>query len=331
MSKIAVIGSGSWGLALAKHLIENNNDVKIWSYSEEEVYNLNNNQSSIFLPDIKFPENLKAYTDFKEVVSDAKYILHVTPSVYTREIVKKYKEYTNKDQIIILCSKGFEKKSKTTLEQVIQEELPENELMVLTGPSHAEEVSFKIPTGLLLASENDEKLDDVINLFDKELIRIYKSNDVIGAGIGGAVKNILAFAAGIVAGLELGDNTFAAMITRGLVELARFTKEMGGNPQTIYGLSGLGDLVVTSMSNHSRNRRAGLLLAKGYSIEEIREEIGQTIESIDNIETVYHIAKNINVDVPITNTIYDILYNNKEVKEAVKELMLRDTKFEKYY
>ena len=262
MSKIAVIGSGSWGLALAKHLIENNNDVKIWSYSEEEVYNLNNNQSSIFLPDIKFPENLKAYTDFKEVVSDAKYILHVTPSVYTREIVKKYKEYTNKDQIIILCSKGFEKKSKTTLEQVIQEELPENELMVLTGPSHAEEVSFKIPTGLLLASENDTKLDDVINLFDKELIRIYKSNDVIGAGIGGAVKNILAFAAGIVAGLELGDNTFAAMITRGLVELARFTKEMGGNPQTIYGLSGLGDLVVTSMSNHSRNRRAGLLLAK---------------------------------------------------------------------
>lgn len=331
MSKIAIIGSGSWGMALSKHLIENGNDVKIWSYSKDEAENLNENQKSKYLPKVVFPENLKAYTNFEEVVSGAEYIFHVTPSSFTRDTVKLYKEYTNKNQVIVICSKGFEKKSKKTLKEVIAEELPENEITVLTGPSHAEEVSLKIPTLLVLASENDVLFDNLINLFNKSLIRIYKTNDVIGAEIGGAVKNILAFSAGLIAGLEYGDNTFAAMITRGLVELARFSKELGANPQTLYGLSGLGDLIVTSMSLHSRNRKAGYLLAKGYSIEKIKEEIGQTIESIDNIETVYYIAKDRNVDIPITNTIYDILHNNKDIKTAVNELMLRDTKYEKYY
>lgn len=273
MRNLAVIGSGSWGLAIGKHLIENGHDVKVWSYSEEEIFDLNNNGKSKYLPDIVFPEELKAYNNFKEVIGGADYIFHVTPSINTREVVKQYKGYVNKDQVIVMCSKGFEKSSKMTLEEVVKEELPQNEIAVFTGPSHAEEVSLDIPTAMVLASENDEILEDLTNILQGQMMRIYTTHDVIGASLGGALKNILAFCAGVVAGLDYGDNTFAAMVTRGLVELSRFSKALNADPHTIYGLSGLGDLIVTSMSNHSRNRRAGILLAKGYTIDKIKEEI----------------------------------------------------------
>ena len=331
MENIAIIGSGSWGLALGKQLSENGHKVRVWSFSEEEKENLNNNQKSIYLPNIVFSKELKAYTNFKDVVEGADYIFHVTPSIFTRATVSQYKQYVNKNQPIIICSKGFEKDTKMTLEEVVQEELPENRIAVFSGPSHAEEVSLNIPTLMVIASRDDTLLDNVINLFNPELMRIYKTYDVIGVGLGGALKNILAFCAGAVAGLGFGDNTFAAIITRGLVELSRLSKAMGADPYTIYGLSGLGDLIVTSMSNHSRNRRAGLLLAKGYSIEKMKEEIGQTIESLDNIEAAYFIAKDLNVELPIVNIIYEILHNNLQPEEAVKQLMLRDRRFEENY
>lgn len=273
MKNLAVIGSGSWGLAIGKHLIENGHNVKVWSYSEEEIFDLNNNGKSKYLPDIVFPEKLKAYDSFKEVIDGADYIFHVTPSINTREVVKQYKDYVNHDQVIVMCSKGFEKSTKMTLEEVIKEELPQNEIAVFTGPSHAEEVSLDIPTAMVLASENDEILEDLTNILQGQMMRVYATHDVIGASLGGALKNILAFCAGVVAGLDYGDNTFAAMVTRGLVELSRFSKALNADPHTIYGLSGLGDLIVTSMSNHSRNRRAGILLAKGYTINQIKEKI----------------------------------------------------------
>ena len=227
--------------------------------------------------------------------------------------------------------KGFEKDTKLTLDEVIHEELPNNKIAVFTGPSHAEEVSINIPTLMVAASKDDELLNNIVELFQGNLIRVYKTHDVIGAGLRWCPKNILAFCAGIVEGLKFGDNTFAAVVTRGLVELSRLSKAMGADPLTIYGLSGLGDLIVTSMSNHSRNRRAGILLAMGYTIDEIKNKIGQTIESIDNIEAVYFIAKDLNIELPITNIVYDILYNNLTPKDAVEILMLRDPKFEKNY
>ena len=273
MRNLAVIGSGSWGLAIAKHLTENGHNVKVWSYSEDEIFDLNNNRKSKYLPGIVFPEELKAYNNFKEVIDGAGYIFHVTPSINTREVIKQYKDYVNNDQVIVMCSKGFEKSTKMTLEEVIKEELPQNEIAVFTGPSHAEEVSLDIPTAMVLASENDEILEDLTNILQGQMMRVYATHDVIGASLGGALKNILAFCAGVVAGLDYGDNTFAAMVTRGLVELSRFSKALNADPHTIYGLSGLGDLIVTSMSNHSRNRRAGILLAKGYTIDKIKEEI----------------------------------------------------------
>ena len=328
---IGIIGSGSWGLALGKHLIENGHNVKVWSYSEEEKDDLNNNHKSKYLPNITFPDKLIAYTNYEDVILNAEYIFHVTPSIFTRSTISEYKKYIKSNQPIILCSKGFEKITNMTLEEVIKEELPNNQIAVFTGPSHAEEVSIDIPTCMVAAAVDDILLDEIVELFQGQKMRVYKSHDVIGTGLGGALKNILAFCAGVVAGLDYGDNTFAALVTRGLVELSRLSKAMGANPQTIYGLSGLGDLIVTCMSDHSRNRRAGILLAKGYSIEEIKEEIGQTIESLDNIETAYNIAQKLNVELPIVNTIYDVIYNDLDKEEAMKNLMLRDNRFEKNY
>lgn len=181
--RIAIIGSGSWGLALGKHLIENGHNVKVWSYSEEETNNLNYNQRSKYLPNIIFPENLKAYTEFKDVIPNAEFIFHVTPSIYTRSIIKQYKEYINENQPIIICSKGFEKDTKLTLEEVIHEELPNNKIAVFTGPSHAEEVSINIPTLMVAASKDDELLNNIVELFQGNLIRVYKTHDVIGAGL----------------------------------------------------------------------------------------------------------------------------------------------------
>lgn len=331
MKKIAIIGSGSWGLALGKYLVEQGHQVKVWSYSRDEADNLNNNQKSIYLPNIVFPKDLRAYTDFEDVIKNSEYIFHVTPSIFTRSTVKEYKKYVKPNQPIIICSKGFEKETKMTLEEVIQEELPNNLIAVFSGPSHAEEVSMNIPTLMVVASKDDILLDEIVDLFQGKLMRIYKTHDIIGVGLGGALKNILAFSAGTVTGLGYGDNTFAAMVTRGLVELSRLSKAMGADPYTIYGLSGLGDLIVTCMSEHSRNRRAGILLAKGYSIPEIKEEIGQTIESIDNIEATYLIAKELDVELPIVNVIYDILFNNLNPKDAMNMLMLRDSRFEQNY
>lgn len=191
--KIAIIGSGSWGMALGKHLNEYGHDVKIWSYAQDEIDNLNNNQKSKYLPNIVFPNTLKAYANFEDVIKDAEYIFHVTPSIYTRSTVKEYKKYVNYNQPIIICSKGFEKDTKMTLEEVIQDELPNNKIAVLTGPSHAEEVSINIPTLLVAASTDDILLDDIVELFRPDLIRVYKTHDVIGTSLRWCIKKYSCF------------------------------------------------------------------------------------------------------------------------------------------
>lgn len=327
MKKIAIIGSGSWGVALAVHLAKLGNEVKIWSFAKEEADLINNEKKCIFLPNITIPDGISCTLSYEEAIKDTDFILHVTPSKFTRNIVKDYKQYVT-NQPIIVCSKGFEKESLSTLDEVIKAELPTAKVGVLSGPSHAEEVSIGIETAMVIASENDDVVQLIQDTFMCDKMRIYTSKDVKGVEIGGALKNILAFCAGIEAQMGLGDNSFAALLTRGLGEITRLGVAMGGNKDTFYGLSGLGDLLVTCLSEHSRNRKAGKLIGAGKSLEETKKEVGMTIESIDNIEVAYELAKKYNVEMPIVNAVYDILYNNLKPQEAVKILMNREKKAE---
>ncbi len=324
---ICIIGSGSWGVALGIHLAKMGHNIKIWSYKQEEADLINNERKCMFLPNVHVPKGIVCVTDFESAIKDSEMILIVTPSKAVRETVSKFKKYVTNQQIII-CSKGFEKETLYTLNEVVEEELPNSKIGGLSGPSHAEEVSIGIPTALVIASKYQDVLDNVQNTFMNEELRIYTSNDIKGAELGGALKNIIAFCAGTIVGLKLGDNTFAALLTRGLSEMAKLSVKMGGDVKTIYGLTGLGDLIVTCLSNHSRNRRAGMLIGQGKTIEEAKQEIGMTIEAIDNIEIAYELSKKYDIEMPIVRSIYDILYNNLDPKTAVMQLMTRERKQE---
>ena len=327
MKKIAIIGSGSWGVALAIHLAKLGNQVKIWSFAKEEADLINNEKRCMFLPKAIIPEGVVCTLSYEEAIKDSDFILHVTPSKFTRNIVKEYKQYVT-NQPIIICSKGLEKETLSTLDDVIRQELPTAKIGVLSGPSHAEEVSIGIETAMVVASEYDDVQEMIQNTFMCDTMRIYTSKDVKGVEVGGALKNILAFCSGIISQMNLGDNSFAALLTRGLGEIARLGIKMGGNKDTFYGLSGLGDLLVTCLSEHSRNRKAGKLIGSGKTLEETKKEVGMTIESIDNIEVAYELAKKYDVEMPIVNAVYDILYNDLKPEEAVKILMNREKKAE---
>ena len=324
---ISIIGSGSWGVALAVHLASVGHNVKIWSFMEEERDIINNEKRCKFLPGLVLPENISCSTNFEEVIEGTELILHVTPSKFTRSTFKQYKQYVGNKPVII-CGKGFEKETLETLDEVILEEMPEAKVGVLSGPSHAEEVSVAIPTALVIASKHQNILKLVQDTFMSEKMRIYTSNDVKGVELGGALKNIIAFCSGVAAGIGLGDNSFAALITRGLKEISRLGVELGGKEETFYGLSGLGDLIVTCLSEHSRNRKAGFLIGQGISLEDTKKEVGMVIESIDNIEVAYELGKLHNIEMPIVETVYKVLYKNLDPKEAVKNLMTRDKKME---
>lgn len=325
--KIAVIGSGSWGVALSTHLAKLGHDVKIWSYSEDEAELINKYKKCKFLPEITIPENVTCYTDYENVVWGSDLVLHVTPSRAVRSTVKEYKKYIT-SQPVIMCSKGLEGGTLLTLSDVLKEEIPNVKIGVLSGPSHAEEVSRGIPTALVIASENMDIISLVTNNFMNENLRIYSATDIKGVDLGGALKNIIAFCAGIAAGIGLGDNTFAALITRGLAEIQRLGVKMGGKIDTFYGLTGLGDLIVTCLSEHSRNRTAGYLIGKGNSLKYAQDKIGMTIESVDNIEIAKKLAEKYQVEMPIVNAVYDVLNNHLEPERAVKILMTREPKSE---
>ncbi len=329
MKKIAIIGSGSWGAALSIHLANMGHKVKIWSFQERECKLINEERKCVFLPEAKIPLNVESKTDFKEVIEGADFILHVTPSKFTRDVVKQYKQYVDcKNQPIIVCSKGIEKETALTLDEVIKQELPEARVGALSGPSHAEEVSIATPTVLVAASKEKEVQDLVQETFMNENMRIYTSFDIKGVELGGALKNIIAFCSGVAAGLGYGDNTFAALITRGLTEIRRLGIKMGAESNTLYGLSGLGDLIVTCLSEHSRNRKAGKLIGQGKSLEETKKEVGMTIESIDNIEIAKDLSRKYQISMPIVDAVYDILYNKLDPHKAVQMLMTREKKME---
>ncbi len=327
MRTIAVIGSGSWGVALAIHLAKKGNLVNIWSFEQQEADIINNERKCKFLPKASLPENIHCYTNFEDTLKDSEFILHVTPSKFVRNIMKQYKNLVT-NQPVIMCAKGFEKDTLYTLDEIIKEELPDKKYAVLSGPSHAEEVSLGIPTAMVVASNDNELNNCLQELFMNEKMRVYTSNDIKGVELGGALKNIIAFCAGVAAELGLGDNSYAALITRGLTEISRLGVELGASQETFYGLTGLGDLIVTCLSEHSRNRKAGRLIGAGKTIEETRSEVGMTIESIDNIEVAHELSKIHNIEMPIVNAVYDVLYNNLNPKDAVTMLMTRDKKSE---
>ncbi len=327
MKNIAIIGSGSWGVALAIHLAKLGNKVKIWSFMQEEADLINNEKKCKFLPEITLPEGIYCTTSYEEAIKDSEIILHVTPSKFTRNTVKEYKKYVT-NQTIVICTKGFEKETLSSLDEVFKQEIPNVKLAVLSGPSHAEEVSKAVPTAMVIAAEDEKIANELRDIFMNENLRVYTSKDVKGVELGGALKNIIAFCAGVAAGIGLGDNTFAALITRGLCEISRLGVALGGKYETFYGLTGLGDLIVTCLSEHSRNRKAGKLMGQGKTLEEARNQIGMVIEGVDNIEVAYELAKKYNVDMPIVNAVYDMLYNNLSPKEGVTMLMTRDKKSE---
>lgn len=327
MKNIAIIGSGSWGVALGIHLAKLGNKIKIWSFMQEEADLINNERKCKFLPEVTLPEGIYCTTSYEEAIKESEIILHVTPSKFTRNTVKEYKKYVT-NQTIVICTKGFEKETLSSLDEVFKQEIPNLKLAVLSGPSHAEEVSKAVPTAMVIASENEEIANKLRDIFMNENLRVYTSKDVKGVELGGALKNIIAFCAGVAAGIGLGDNTFAALITRGLCEISRLGVALGGKYETFYGLTGLGDLIVTCLSEHSRNRTAGKLMGQGKTLEEARNQIGMVIEGVDNIEVAYELAQKYDVDMPIVNAVYDMLYNNLSPKEGVIRLMTRDKKSE---
>lgn len=317
------VGEQQYGI----HAANLGNEVTMWAHSDEEYRQINENRKTKYLPNAIIPETIKCTKSLEEAIKNSELIFHVTPSKYTRETMKKYKQYIT-DQPVIICSKGFEASTLYTLSEVATDEMPNAKIGVFSGPSHAEEVSVGIPTAIVIASKYIDVLYNVQDALMDENLRIYTSTDVKGVELGGALKNIMAFCAGIAAELKLGDNTFAALITRGLTEISRLGVAMGGNHNTFYGLSGLGDLIVTCLSEHSRNRRAGKCIGRGLTVEETRKEIGMAVESFDNIEVTYKLSKKYNIEMPIVNTVYDILYNGLEPAKAVKLLMTREKKSE---
>ncbi len=327
MKTITVIGSGSWGVALSIYLANEGHNVKIWSFDEEEKRIINEDKKCKFLPNVTIPDNIKCYTTYEEALEGSEIILHVTPSKFTRNIFKGYKQYVG-NRPVIICSKGFEKDTLKTLDEVIEEELEGVKVGVLSGPSHAEEVSIGVPTVLVVASKYEEVRNLIQKTFMSEKMRIYTTDDVKGVELGGALKNIIAFCAGVAAGIGLGDNSFAALITRGLTEISRLGVSLGGKRETFYGLSGLGDLIVTCLSEHSRNRKAGKLIGQGKTLEETKKEVGMVIESIDNIDVAYELGKRQNAYMPIIETVYEVIYNELDPQTAVKNLMTREGKSE---
>ena len=327
MRNICIIGSGSWGVALGIHLAKLGNKVKIWSFMQEEADLINNEKKCKFLPEVTLPDGIYCTTSYEEAIKESEIILHVTPSKFTRNTVKEYKKYIT-NQTIVICTKGFEKETLLSLDEVFKQEIPNVKLAVLSGPSHAEEVSKAVPTAMVIAAEDEKIANELRDIFMNENLRVYTSKDVKGVELGGALKNIIAFCAGVTAGIGLGDNSFAALITRGLCEISRLGVALGGKYETFYGLTGLGDLIVTCLSEHSRNRTAGKLMGQGKTLEEARNQIGMVIEGVDNIEVAYELAKKYNVEMPIVNAVYDMLYNNLSPKEGVTRLMTRDKKAE---
>lgn len=325
--KISVLGGGSWGTAISKELSKNH-DVLIYIRNEDTVNSINENHSNDrYLKDIKLPSNIKASSDIEEVLKN-QYVINTIPTQKIRTMLENNSKYFNEYNIIINLSKGIEVKTNKRFSEIFKEFLPNNKFVTLSGPSHAEEVINSIPTSIVCASEDSELSKTVQKLMTSDSLRVYRNSDLIGIEYGGAVKNVLAIGIGILDGLDFGDNVKAAAMTRGIHEMTRFCVTMGGQENTLYGLAGLGDLIVTATSKHSRNRKAGELIGKGHTIESLENDIGMVVEGIPTAKALYEISKEKNIYMPVTEVIYKVLYEDLDINEAVNNLMTKDLKAE---
>ncbi|AGB41528.1 glycerol-3-phosphate dehydrogenase [Halobacteroides halobius DSM 5150] len=329
-NKIAVIGGGSWGTALALQLHRNGYQVLIQDVSQEKVTEINQEQRNSFLPNIKLPSDLKATTDLKEAVKNAKLVVVVVPSHVMRTVAKGLKGLLNEDTIIVSATKGLEEGTNLRMTQVLKAELFdfEDRILALSGPTHAEEVVLDHPSTVVVAHRNKNLAQRVQDVFMSDKFRVYTNPDIVGVELGATVKNSIAIAAGIADGLGYGDNAISALVTRGITEIKRLGVEMGAKAMTFAGLTGLGDLVVTCTSQHSRNRRLGHKIGSGYTLEEALDEMQMIAEGVKTTKAVYSLAQELGVEMPIVNQVYQILFAGKEPKEAVNDLMLRGKKHE---
>lgn len=329
MAKIGMIGAGSWGIALTVLLHNNGHDVIVWSALEDEINMLNReHEHKDKLPGVKLSEEIVFTTDLKSAMADKDLIVLAVPSPFTRSTSQKMKEYIHNGQIIVNVAKGIEETTLMTLSQIIAQEIPNADVAVLSGPSHAEEVGRGMPTTIVVGAKTQQTAEFIQNIFMSDVFRVYISPDVLGIELGAALKNVVALAAGIADGLGYGDNTKAALITRGITEIARLGTAMGGKFETFCGLSGIGDLIVTCASMHSRNRRAGILIGQGKTMEEAMAEVKMVVEGVYSAKAAMGLARKYNVELPIIEQVNDVLFKNKTADAAMKDLMIRDKKLE---
>ncbi len=330
IKKITLLGGGSWGTALSKLLSENGHKVTVWLRDEDQCKSLSVERiNKKYLPNVQIPENIVFTSDINEAVKDAEVLVLVTPTQNIRGVLRQINDEYKKNKIIVNASKGIEIGTMCLVSDIVREESDNCIFAALTGPSHAEEVGLSLPTAITVACSNREVAQDIQDIFMSKYFRVYTNDDVIGAELGGALKNIIALGAGISDGVGYGDNAKAALMNRGIVEIARLGISMGADVHTFYGLSGIGDLIVTCTSRHSRNWNAGYLIGKGMTKDEAIKEVGMIVEGIPTTYAAYELSKKLNVEMPIVDAMYDVLENNADVKETVNRLMLRDKKEEK--
>ncbi len=326
--KISVIGSGGWGTAIAVLLSKNGHNVTLWSYLKEESSDLAKyRENKPFLPGIKLPDSISFTNDLKEA-ADAEIIFMVTPSKAMKQTAENLAPYVKDGTIIVSASKGLEESTQKRLSEVIKDKIPNALVAVMSGPSHAEEVGLGLPTTNVVVAENLEIAQLLQDILMNDSFRVYTGTDMVGVEFGGALKNVIALAAGISDGLGFGDNTKAALMTRGMQEISRLGVALGAKAETFFGLSGIGDLIVTCTSMHSRNRRAGILIGKGYSAEDAIKEVKMVVEGFYTTKSAYLLAKRAGVEMPIVEEAHKILFEGKPARDAVLNLMLRDKKHE---
>lgn len=325
--KIAVIGAGSWGTALAMVLADNQHEVRLWGHNEAQITEINTHHTnSKYLPDIVLPKSIVGYHSLEQAVEGIETIIMAVPTKAIRDVLNDIDPLVKHPMTIVHVSKGIEPDSLLRISEMIEEEVLASKLqavVVLSGPSHAEEVSLRQPTIVTVSSKNMKAAEEIQDLFMNQNFRVYTNPDIVGVEIGGALKNIIALAAGITNGLGYGDNAKAALITRGLAEISRLGTAMGANPLTFSGITGIGDLIVTCTSAHSRNWRAGNMLGKGNNLEEVLANMGMVVEGVRTTKAAYQLAQKVGVDMPITNALYGVLFNEQNVKDSVDTLMTR--------
>lgn len=329
MVKISVLGSGSWGLALALLLHNNGHEVLLWSARPENARKLREKRENPDrLPGVRLPDEIDVLTDMERALKDVDVTVLAVASPYIRSTAHKMAPFVCKDQKIVNVAKGIEEKTLKTLSEVIEEEIPQGNVAVLSGPSHAEEVGRGLPTTCVISAHSQETAEYLQSIFMSPVFRVYTTPDILGVELGGALKNVIALAAGTADGLGYGDNTKAALITRGITEIGRLGKKMGAQMETFYGLSGIGDLIVTCASKHSRNRKAGYLIGQGYTMEEAMKEVQMVVEGVYSARAARELAEKYEVEMPIITEVNRVLFEGKSAAEAVMDLMLRDKKVE---